>query len=70
MIIDDQAVKTLAAIPSDQVNVKSVCELLTQRSQQWKDQWVAQLVQVIHDYDFAKDIESGLYDEPKKLCSC
>ena len=59
MIIDNQALKVLAALPSSQVTLIGISAALPQRSQQWQDRWAIQLIQVIHDYDRTKlsDIE-------------
>jgi len=62
MIIDNQALKVLAALPSSQVTLIGISAALPQRSQQWQDRWAIQLIQVIHDYDRTK--LSGIEHKP------
>ena len=69
MIIDDQGLKVLVALPASHVTLVGISAALPQRSQEWHDRWAIQLIQVIHDYDRTKqsDIERNLFAVPAEL---
>jgi len=60
MIIDDQGIKTLSALPANWVTQGTIAEAFPQRSAEWLDKWAAQLVQVVYDYDLKRSTLSDI----------
>jgi len=69
MIIDDQALKVLAALPASHVTLVGISAALPQRTQEWQDKWATQLIQVIQHYDRTKqsDLERNPFAIPALL---